>query len=67
MAKYSIIVPAYNEEKSLHLFYAAVTPLMESLQEEYEMIFVNDGMFLIAERLLFLSDRRADSVIRSLP
>ena len=43
MAKYSIIVPAYNEEKSLRLFYDAVTPLMDSLQEEYEMIFVNDG------------------------
>ena len=33
MAKYSIIVPAYNEEKSLHLFYDAVTPLFESLGE----------------------------------
>ena len=43
MVKYSIIVPAYNEEKSLHLFYDAVTPLFESLNEEYEMIFVNDG------------------------
>lgn len=43
MAKYSIVVPAYNEEKSLQLFYDAVTPLMESLHEEYEMIFINDG------------------------
>lgn len=43
MAKYSIIVPAYNEEKSLRLFYDAVTPVFESLQEEYEIIFVNDG------------------------
>ena len=43
MAKYSIIVPAYNEEKSLELFYAAVTPMMESLGEDYELIFVNDG------------------------
>jgi dolichol-phosphate mannosyltransferase len=43
MSKYSIIVPAYNEEKSLQLFYDAVTPLFESLGEEYEMIFVNDG------------------------
>ncbi len=43
MAKYSIIVPAYNEEKSLQLFYDAVTPLFDSLQEEYEIIFVNDG------------------------
>ena len=41
MAKYSIIVPAYNEEKSLHLFYDAVTPIFESLQEEYEIIFIN--------------------------
>ncbi len=43
MVKYSIVVPAYNEEKSLQLFYDAVTPMMESLGEEYEMIFVNDG------------------------
>ena len=43
MAKYSIIVPAYNEEKSLQFFYDAVTPLMRNLEEEYEIIFVNDG------------------------
>lgn len=41
--KYSIVVPAYNEEKSLQLFYDAVTPLMDSLQEPYEMIFIDDG------------------------
>lgn len=41
--KYSIVVPAYNEEKSLQLFYDAVTPLMDSLQESYEMIFIDDG------------------------
>lgn len=43
MVKYSLIVPAYNEEKSLKLFYDAVTPMMKGLQEEYEIIFVNDG------------------------
>lgn len=43
MCKYSIVVPAYNEEKSLQLFYDAVTPLMESTGETFEMIFVNDG------------------------
>ncbi|MBR4943160.1 MAG: glycosyltransferase family 2 protein [Clostridia bacterium] len=43
MAKYSIVVPAYNEEKSLQLFYDAVTPIFKSLNEEYEIIFVNDG------------------------
>ncbi len=43
MVKYSIIVPAYNEEKGLRLFYDAVTPLFDTLQEDYEIIFVNDG------------------------
>lgn len=43
MSKYSIIVPAYNEEKTLRLFYNAVRPLFATLQEDYEMIFVNDG------------------------
>ena len=43
MSKYSIVVPAYNEEKSLRLFYDAVTPVMQSLGEEYELVFVNDG------------------------
>ncbi len=39
----SIVVPCYNEEKSLRLFYEAVTPKFESLEEGYELIFVNDG------------------------
>ncbi len=43
MSKYSIIVPAYNEEKSLQIFYERVTPIFDSLQEGYELIFVNDG------------------------
>ena len=43
MPKYSLVVPAYNEEKSLPLFYEAVVPMIESLQEEFEIIFVNDG------------------------
>ena len=43
MVQYSIVVPAYNEEKTLQLFYDAVTLQMQSLREEYELIFVNDG------------------------
>ncbi len=42
-AKYSIVVPVYNEEKSIPLFYDAITKTMDSLQEPYEVIFVNDG------------------------
>ncbi len=41
--RYSIIVPAYNEEKTLQIFYDRVMPIFQSLQEEFEMIFVNDG------------------------
>ena len=43
MCKYSIIVPAYNEEQSLQLFYDAVIPVFEGLGESFEVIFVNDG------------------------
>ncbi len=41
--KYSVIVPAYNEEATLQIFYDTVTPVFESLGEEFELIFVNDG------------------------
>ena len=43
MSKYSLVVPAYNEEKVLQLFYDTVVPMMDSLNEEYEIVFVNDG------------------------
>lgn len=43
MCTYSIVVPAYNEEKALQLFYDAVKPVLQSTGESYEMIFVNDG------------------------
>ena len=43
MTKYSIVVPAYNEERALRLFYNAVLPTFESLREDFEIIFVNDG------------------------
>lgn len=43
MAKYSIVVPVFNEQDTIKLFYDAVTPVMRGLNEEYEIIFVNDG------------------------
>ncbi len=43
MVKYSIIIPAYNEENTLQIFYDTVTPIFDKLGEEYELIFVNDG------------------------
>ncbi len=43
MVQYSIVVPAYNEEGSLQIFYDTVIPVLDSLREEYELLFVNDG------------------------
>ena len=42
-AKYSIVVPVYNEEQAIPIFYKAVTKTMKSLNEPYEVVFVNDG------------------------
>lgn len=39
----SVVVPCYNEEKMVPLFYNAVTEVLESMPLSYELIFVNDG------------------------
>ncbi len=39
----SIVTPCYNEEDTVAEFYNAVTPVMQSLNEAYEIIYVNDG------------------------
>ena len=41
--KYSIIVPVYNEEETIPLFYQRIIPVMDKTNEPYEIIFVNDG------------------------
>ena len=39
----SIVVPCYNEEKNVELFYNETTKLFDNTKYEYEIIFVNDG------------------------
>ena len=39
----SIIVPCYNEEESIPLFYAEMKKVFKELSVDYELIFVNDG------------------------
>jgi len=39
----SIIVPCFNEQESLPLFYEKITEVLGGLGEDYELLFVNDG------------------------
>lgn len=39
----SIVAPAYNEEKNLPAFIAAIVPVLESIGEPFEIVFVDDG------------------------
>lgn len=41
--KISLIVPCYNEEAALPIFYKEITKVMRTLSYEYELLFVNDG------------------------
>ncbi len=39
----SIVVPCYNEKETVVLFYTAVKKVIESMNIDYEIIYVNDG------------------------
>lgn len=39
----SLIIPCYNEQEALPLFYKEVTRVLEEMKEDYELVFVNDG------------------------
>jgi glycosyltransferase involved in cell wall biosynthesis len=39
----SIIVPVFNEEDSIDLFLAALTPVLDGIDPHWEVVFVNDG------------------------
>ena len=43
MKKISIIVPCYNEEEAIPYFYKEITKISESMNNDFEYIFVNDG------------------------
>lgn len=43
MDKISIVVPCFNEEEALPIYYQTATPLFEKLTAAYEIIFVDDG------------------------
>lgn len=43
MEKISIIVPCYNEEQTVSLFYNEIVKIAKTIKKDFEFIFVNDG------------------------
>ncbi len=43
MSLLSVVVPCYNEEETVELFYDALTNVLNKMDIAYEVIFVNDG------------------------
>lgn len=43
MNKISIIVPVYNEEEAIKIFYDKITEVSDKMEADFEYIFVNDG------------------------
>ena len=41
--QYSIVIPIYNESRVIKNLYSQLTHVMETLQQPYELIFVEDG------------------------
>lgn len=41
--KISVIVPCYNEQESIRLFYQEMCKVSDEMENEFEYIFVNDG------------------------
>lgn len=41
--KYSVVIPVFNEEENLLLLYSRLTTVMRTLNEPYEVIFIDDG------------------------
>jgi len=39
----SVVVPIYNEEENIPAFHTAIRSVMESMEEHWEVVYVNDG------------------------
>ena len=39
----SIVVPCFNEEEALPIYYNAILPVLNQINQKYEIIFVDDG------------------------
>ena len=44
MEKISVVVPCYNEEKTIPIFYKEMNKVMDKMKKlDFELIFVDDG------------------------
>ena len=41
--KISVVIPVYNEEKSIEKLLERLVPVMDHLQRDYEIVLVDDG------------------------
>ena len=39
----TVIVPAFNENETIEEFYARLSMAMNAIQQNYEIVFINDG------------------------
>ena len=63
--KIGIIVPCYNEEESLPLFYKEMKRVMEQMDTQFELLFINDGSkynTLKGSFILLIHDRFYDNI-----
>ena len=54
----SVVVPIYNEEENIIAFHAAVKAVMETMEERWEIVYVNDGSRDSSLHLLLEIQRR---------
>ncbi|MEE1399734.1 MAG: glycosyltransferase [Bulleidia sp.] len=43
MKKITLVVPCFNEQEALPIFYREATSVMKEIDYEYELLFINDG------------------------
>jgi undecaprenyl-phosphate 4-deoxy-4-formamido-L-arabinose transferase len=60
----SIVIPVYNEEAVLAALFARLYPVLDALNERYEIIFVDDGSRDASTQLLAEQFRRRPDVTR---
>src|SRR5690348_841868 len=61
----SIVIPVYNEEKTLPIMFSRLIPVMDTYGKPYEVIFVNDGSRDKSQEVLAEFFNKRPDVIRA--